>query len=222
MQHVRGGEAVSEKLLPCPFCSNDVNDDEGCFRSGQQYEVRCGNPNCFAHDPCRVKASEGQQTRYSIIYRPSQNTTAEQQIAPEMHQEKRAKMNVKSYSCLAPRTMAKSTQGVRMRVAAVLLAFLSAPAQANLCESESMVLEQVVHHKTIQTLTGSVFYYDTITVPNALRLRTLTDGLGGETDYVIRWEYVIDEIWDPVNTCSLYLRYDIDGVMRDGFAGNRE
>src|SRR5690606_27964166 len=42
-------------LLPCPFCGLDVTDDEGCFplnREGTHWEVRCGNPSCFAHDPC--------------------------------------------------------------------------------------------------------------------------------------------------------------------------
>lgn len=42
-------------LLPCPFCGLDVTDDEGCFplnRERTRWEVRCGNPSCFAHDPC--------------------------------------------------------------------------------------------------------------------------------------------------------------------------
>jgi hypothetical protein len=42
-------------LLPCPFCGLDVTDDEGCFplnREGTRWEVRCGNPSCFAYDPC--------------------------------------------------------------------------------------------------------------------------------------------------------------------------
>lgn len=42
-------------LLPCPFCGLDVTDDEGCFpldRERTQWEVRCGNPSCYAHDPC--------------------------------------------------------------------------------------------------------------------------------------------------------------------------
>ena len=45
------------ELLNCPFCGNDVNDDEGCYpvdRSGRMWEVRCGNPDCFAHDPVRA------------------------------------------------------------------------------------------------------------------------------------------------------------------------
>lgn len=43
------------ELLPCPFCGLDVTDDEGCFPVGSertQWEVRCGNPSCYAHDPC--------------------------------------------------------------------------------------------------------------------------------------------------------------------------
>lgn len=42
-------------LLPCPFCGNDVQDDEGCFQvsgfkppSTPVYAVRCGNPRCNA------------------------------------------------------------------------------------------------------------------------------------------------------------------------------
>ena len=42
-------------LLPCPFCGNDVNDDEGCFQSSgfraetmPAWSVRCGNPGCNA------------------------------------------------------------------------------------------------------------------------------------------------------------------------------
>jgi len=41
------------ELLPCPFCGNDVSDDEGCFQAGgfvrpskPYWVVRCGNPNC--------------------------------------------------------------------------------------------------------------------------------------------------------------------------------
>jgi len=41
---------VSE-LLPCPFCGLDVTDDEGCYGMAGLWEVRCGNPNCFAHEP---------------------------------------------------------------------------------------------------------------------------------------------------------------------------
>lgn len=42
------------KLLPCPFCGLDVTDDEGCFplnRERTRWEVRCGNPSCYAHEP---------------------------------------------------------------------------------------------------------------------------------------------------------------------------
>lgn len=42
-------------LLPCPFCGNDMNDDEGCFQAGgfrapstPHWVVRCGNPSCNA------------------------------------------------------------------------------------------------------------------------------------------------------------------------------
>ncbi|MET3929518.1 hypothetical protein ABIE51_001405 [Lysobacter sp. OAE881] len=38
-------------LLPCPFCGQDVTDDEGCFPAGGAcggYYVRCGNPYCHS------------------------------------------------------------------------------------------------------------------------------------------------------------------------------
>ncbi len=48
MQQVR-------ELLPCPFCGNTVQDDEGCFQSAgfrphstAVWSVRCGNPSCNA------------------------------------------------------------------------------------------------------------------------------------------------------------------------------
>lgn len=44
------------ELLPCPFCGLDVSDDEGCYptnRDETEWEVRCGNPGCFAHEPTR-------------------------------------------------------------------------------------------------------------------------------------------------------------------------
>lgn len=41
-------------LLPCPFCGNpNVTDDEGCFplnHARSRWEVRCGNPSCYAHE----------------------------------------------------------------------------------------------------------------------------------------------------------------------------
>lgn len=41
-------------LEACPFCGNpDVGRDEGCFpldRNHKIWEVRCGNPSCFAHE----------------------------------------------------------------------------------------------------------------------------------------------------------------------------
>lgn len=43
------------ELLNCPFCNNDVNEDEGCFQvsgfrppSTPAFAVRCGNPSCNA------------------------------------------------------------------------------------------------------------------------------------------------------------------------------
>lgn len=47
-------------LLPCPFCGNDgVGNDEGCFQTGKgHWEVRCGNPSCFAFDPVRSTRAE--------------------------------------------------------------------------------------------------------------------------------------------------------------------
>lgn len=43
------------ELLNCPFCNNDVNEDEGCFQvsgfrppSTPAFSVRCGNPSCNA------------------------------------------------------------------------------------------------------------------------------------------------------------------------------
>lgn len=45
---------LGEELKACPFCGLDVTDDEGCFpiNSGRTlWEVRCGNPSCFAHEP---------------------------------------------------------------------------------------------------------------------------------------------------------------------------
>lgn len=46
------------KLKPCPFCGNvDMDTDEGCFPvkfdggKPRLWEVRCGNPSCFANDP---------------------------------------------------------------------------------------------------------------------------------------------------------------------------
>jgi hypothetical protein len=112
-----------------------------------------------------------------------------------------------------------------MRIVYFALLLISTAAHAvnyiPFCESESMVLEQVVHEHgkptQVTTVTGSVFYYDTISNPNVLRLRTLPDGPGGEADYFIRLEFIIDEAWDPHYNCSLYLRYDVDGIMRDGF-----
>lgn len=42
-------------LMPCPFCGNEVQDDEGCFQAGgfrspatPHWVVRCGNPECNA------------------------------------------------------------------------------------------------------------------------------------------------------------------------------
>lgn len=47
------------ELRNCPFCGNDVNDDEGCFPCSPKYwEVRCGNPACFAHDSVRSTREE--------------------------------------------------------------------------------------------------------------------------------------------------------------------
>lgn len=45
-------ERKARELLPCPFCGNaDVGNDEGCFPVGKGYwEVRCGNPSCYAHE----------------------------------------------------------------------------------------------------------------------------------------------------------------------------
>lgn len=52
---VRAGRLAMRELKPCPFCGNDVNDDEGCFQSGgfigpktPVWSVRCGNPSCNA------------------------------------------------------------------------------------------------------------------------------------------------------------------------------
>lgn len=51
-------------LLPCPFCGNDVSDDEGCFQSGgftpasvPRWSVRCGNPSCNG-ETCGVSRAE--------------------------------------------------------------------------------------------------------------------------------------------------------------------
>lgn len=45
----------ARELLPCPFCGNTVQDDEGCFQSAgfrplstAVWSVRCGNPSCNA------------------------------------------------------------------------------------------------------------------------------------------------------------------------------
>jgi hypothetical protein len=48
---LRDSLAQVQKLKPCPFCGNDVNDDEGCFQTGgfrSYWVVRCGNPSCNA------------------------------------------------------------------------------------------------------------------------------------------------------------------------------
>ncbi len=45
------------ELLPCPFCGMDVTGDEGCFPIGNVWEVRCGNPGCFAHEPSDASRS---------------------------------------------------------------------------------------------------------------------------------------------------------------------
>lgn len=45
---------MGSAMLPCPFCGLDVTHDEGCFpinRERSLWEVRCGNPSCFAHEP---------------------------------------------------------------------------------------------------------------------------------------------------------------------------
>ncbi|WP_162434591.1 Lar family restriction alleviation protein [Pseudoxanthomonas koreensis] len=52
-------ERKARELLPCPFCGNaDVGNDEGCFQTGGHWEVRCGNPSCFAHEPCGATYDE--------------------------------------------------------------------------------------------------------------------------------------------------------------------
>lgn len=46
--------SLPARLLACPFCGLDVTHDEGCFpvnKDATLFEVRCGNPGCYAHDP---------------------------------------------------------------------------------------------------------------------------------------------------------------------------
>jgi hypothetical protein len=106
----------------------------------------------------------------------------------------------------------------------VLMAIFSHAAHARLpqmCESESMMLVQVGDGKPREIL-GSVLYFDTISDPNALILRTSVDSPAPFhlQTFRIRYEYIIQEVWDPFFSCSLYLKYDADGISSESFEGD--
>lgn len=114
---------------------------------------------------------------------------------------------------------ARRSYFVSLCVAVVLLAFsVAARAYIPMCESESMVLEQIVDGQRT-TLTGSVLYYDTISDPNALILKTAIEWpLPYRFErFVIRYEYILQLDWDPHYACALFLKYDADGISRDDF-----
>ena len=70
-------EVVADALLPCPFCGLDVTDDEGCFplnHARSRWEVRCGNPSCFAHEAT-------DETREAAIARWNRRATLPTQSA---------------------------------------------------------------------------------------------------------------------------------------------
>ena len=96
--------------------------------------------------------------------------------------------------------------------------FRHAHAYVPTCESESMLLVQVGDGKPREIL-GSVLYYDTLSDPNALVLNTQVESpLPFRLEqFRIRYEYIIQQEWDQHYNCSLYLKYDADGVSRDGF-----